>query len=47
MPNSAHGKEEMLVKMHAGAEQLGTNSVGKALGVLVGSELNSQQCLNV
>lgn len=46
MQNPASGKE-FLVRIHAGAEKLGTNSVGKALVVLVGSKLNCQQWLKV
>lgn len=47
MQNPACGKEQILVRIHAGAEQLGTNSVGKAPGVLVGSKLSCQPCLKV
>ena len=32
MQNSAPGKEEPLVRTHAGADQLGSSSVGRALG---------------
>lgn len=47
MQNPACGKEEILVRIHARAEQLGISSVVKALGVLIGSKLDCQQCLKV